>query len=99
MLGLQRQQFGNRVMPALGWRSLLGEWIGHAAGEHRLLGALAASVVGYAVHSMRQATMNAVNDLVREAMLHPDLARALTERAAPRQGTAPIIQRRIGAAI
>lgn len=79
----------------------IGETAAAATGMHGVY-ALGASALGVAtpiiVHAMRQVGISTVNDLVREAMLHPSLARELMAR--PRQGSiSGIAARRIGNAM
>lgn len=86
--------------------ALLGERLGeHAmsmAGHEGIMGAVA-SAAGVAgglwVHAMRQAGIKTMNDLGREMMLHPDLARALMQKADAHQALSAIAQRKIGAAL
>jgi hypothetical protein len=59
---------------------LIGEHIGEHLG-HSVIGLAAAPVIGMATHARRQAGIQTVTDLTREAMLHPELARTLMQRA------------------
>jgi hypothetical protein len=86
--------------------ALLGEHLGehmmNMAGHGGILGS-AASIAGAGaglwVHSLRQAGINTMNDLGREMMLHPDLARSLLKRVDAQHELSILAQRKIGAAI
>lgn len=78
--------------------TLIGERLGEMAG-HNIVGAVALPALGFAVHSLRQAGIKTIHDLTREAMLHPDLARALVQRPKDRSALSAVMQRRIGAAV
>ena len=81
--------------------TLIGEHIGeaiHGGTIGGMAGAVALPVLGHIIHSMRQSGINTINDLVREAMLHPDLARVLMQKASGSE-LGPIMQRRIATAL
>lgn len=82
--------------------ALLGDHLGEMIGGNGIAGAigLAGGVAAKSVwDSMRQAAINTRSDLLREAMLHPDLASALMERADARGQISTMTQRRIAAAL
>jgi hypothetical protein len=85
-------------MGAISLMTLLGERLGEMAGEHGLVGAVALPAIGVAVHALRQAGINTTNALVREAMLHPEVAKLLLERVKTGNLTT-VLQRRIGTAL
>lgn len=78
--------------------TLLGEHVGEALGAHSLVGAVALPAAGMVVNAMRQAGIHNINDLVTEAMLHPELARTLMEKADTSRAISMITQRRIAKA-
>lgn len=78
--------------------TLIGERLGEVAGGHGIIGAVGLPVLGAGVHAMRQAGIRTVNDLVREAMLHPELARTLIQQVKGNEIN-PIMTRRIGSAL
>ena len=79
--------------------TLLGERLGEHMGEHGMIGAVAVPAIGMAIHAMQQAGVHTINDLVREAMLHPELARVLMEKAQASKTISAMTQRRIATAL
>ena len=82
----------------------LGEAVGHAfGGAHAGLAGMVAGPLaagaGYLVHSLRQSGIRTVNDLVREAMLNPNLARELMARVPESGQIGSRTLRRIGTAL
>jgi hypothetical protein len=67
-------------------------------GGHNILGAIAIPAAGVAIHALRQAGISTTNDLVRQAMLHPELARVLMQKAENGQ-IGPVAQRRLATAL
>lgn len=82
--------------------ALIGEKIAEtgasAVGLHGV-GGLAAEALGAGLpvvaHMLRQRGIATVNDLVRETMLHPSVARELMARLGPNAKIGPLVQRRI----
>jgi hypothetical protein len=86
--------------------AVVGDMVGrlaeHAIGGEGMLGELAgvaAAGGGYLLHSLRQAGIATTNDLVREAMLHPALARELMQRADAEGALSAARQRRLAGAL
>lgn len=78
----------------------LGEAVSHMLGEEGLVGHVAGPLfagAGYLVHAMRQRGIETINDLVTDALLNPDVARALVERVPPTSKLSTIVQKRIAA--
>ncbi|MBM7047583.1 hypothetical protein [Rhizobium lusitanum] len=73
--------------------SLLGKFVTHAVGSGAgflsggPLGTVAGFIGGHVLGSMREAGIRNVNDLIRDAMLNPDLAKALMMKAPKRIDT------------
>lgn len=78
--------------------TLLGEQAGEHLG-HGLIGAVALPALGMAVHALHQAGIHTITDLTREAMLHPELARVLMEKAQSSKAISAMTQRRIATAL
>lgn len=79
--------------------TIIGERLGEHLGEHGMIGAVAVPAIGMAVHALRQAGVKTVTDLTREAMLHPELARVLMEKANASKTISVMSQRRIAKAL
>jgi hypothetical protein len=80
---------------------IAGDMIGDALGGHGLLGAgfgFASAGIGHLIHAMHQAGIETTNDLVREAMLHPSVARELLQKV-PNGKIGPIFSARIARAL
>lgn len=77
---------------------LLGEHLGgHVLGATgAFAGAVGLPYLSGLYSAMKQAGITTTNDLVREAMLHPELARMLVARV-PEEGIGPVMGRRIAA--
>ncbi|SCB30226.1 hypothetical protein GA0061101_10678 [Rhizobium lusitanum] len=73
--------------------SLLGKFVTHAVGSGAgflsggPLGTVAGFIGGHVLGSMREAGIRNVNDLIRDAMLNPDLAKTLMMKAPKRLDT------------
>lgn len=78
--------------------TLLGEHLGEHLG-HGMIGAVAVPAVGMAAHALQQAGVRTMTDLTREAMLHPQLAKVLMERADASKAVSAMTQRRLATAL
>ena len=83
---------------AVSMLTFLGERLGEMVGGHNILGAIAIPAAGVAIHALRQAGISTTNDLVRQAMLHPELARVLMQKVENGQ-IGPVAQRRLATAL
>jgi hypothetical protein len=78
----------------------LGEILAHVGGEHELVGKLVGAGIGagtYLVHALKQSGIKTTQDLITQAMLHPDVARELLQRVPANGKIGPVWQRRIAA--
>jgi hypothetical protein len=65
---------------ALAW---IGEKLGEHVAGHGLIGMGVSVAAGALFHMLRQRGINTMNDLLREAMLHPSVARELLRKVNP----------------
>jgi hypothetical protein len=86
--------------------ALIGEHLAqHVTGLFGGEGAMAAVAGGAGIvgglwlNSLRQAGIRTMNDLSREMMLHPDLARELLRRVDAQKGVSALMQKKVAAAI
>lgn len=79
--------------------ALLGEHMGEAATGHGLIGAGLAAGGGMLLNALRQSGIHTMEHLTAEAMLHPQLARTLMERATAQKALSAATQRRIAVAL
>ncbi len=97
-LGIARN-YAPTVMALVGEHlaSLAAEGAG-AHGMVRLGAGAAGAAIPLLAHALHQRGVTTVNALVREAMLHPDIARMLMQR--PKDGqVGPVLQRRLAASL
>jgi hypothetical protein len=97
--GLKETGFHATALAVIGEQ--LGSALSHAVGGDGMLGEVAGAVLGgggYLLHAMRQSGIATVNDLVREAMLHPSVARELMARTQGGQ-IGPVAAQRIARAL
>lgn len=83
-----------------GLTALLGEHLGEQVGRllgHGVVGGAVGAVSPVLAGAMRQRALSTVHDLVREAMLHPEVARELLQRFGPNSRPGPVYWRRLAA--
>jgi hypothetical protein len=73
--------------------------MGDRGGVYGAIAGAGLGVGGYLMHSLRQTGISTVNDLVGEAMLHPNVARELLGCVAPDGTLGPLAQRPLAAAM
>ena len=98
-IGLKEGGFHGTALAVIGEQ--IGEMLAHATGHEGILGAAVGAGLGgggFLIHALRQSGIATINDLVREAMLHPQLARELVAKTAQGKIT-PTLAHRIARAI
>ncbi len=99
-VGLVQGGFHGTALAVIGEQ--IGEVLAHMVGGEGITGKVVGATVGgggYLVHALRQAGIANVNDLVRQAMLNPMVARELLQRVGPNGTVGPVAQRRIATAL
>ena len=97
--GLKESGFHATALAVIGEQ--MGNVLSHAMGGEGILGQAAGAAIGgggYLIHAMRQSGIATINDLVREAMLHPNVARELMAKAQNSQ-IGPVASQRIARAL
>lgn len=79
--------------------ALLGEHLGEHLTGHGLIAAGVTAGGGMLVNALRQSGIHTMEHLTAEAMLHPELARTLMERAGASKALSVVSQRRIATAL
>lgn len=99
-VGLIQGGFHGTALAVIGEQ--IGEVLAHMVGGEGITGKVVGATVGgggYLFHALRQSGIANVNDLVRQAMLNPMVARELLQRVGPNGTVGPVAQRRIAAAL
>ena len=82
--------------------ALVGEQMGallHGSPAAQVVLTVGLPVAAHYINAMRQAGIQTMNDLGREMMLHPDLARTLLQRVDAQKQLSILAQKKVGAAI